>query len=142
MTLNRLTVVLSVVAVLLTLLSQGQTVTGTELTKVFKLPRMDGLLGTIKQASRQSASFVSDLVVSIPFTKILLTGGALLSLLFIFLRLLIVLGPILILGALTRESTDATDILKMLVEFYNQVIVALDDQAQAQSGGVNQPLST
>lgn len=57
-----------------------------------------------------------------------MTTGALLGLFLVFIRILIVIGPILLLGALTRESTDAKDLLRMLIEFYNQVIVALDDQ--------------
>lgn len=90
--------------------------------------KLQNILQSVKKSSRQSFNYLSELIVSIPFTKILLASGALLSLFFVFIRLLIVLGPILILGAMTRESTNATDIIRMLIEFYNQVIVALDEQ--------------
>lgn len=93
-----------------------------------KSGQFHNIFSSLKQASHQGVNYVSDLVVSIPFGKIVLAGGALLSLFFIFVRLLVVLGPILLLGALTRDSTDATDLLRMLIEFYNQVIVALDEQ--------------
>lgn len=95
--------------------------------------KLSSILSTIKKASFHGVDTVSRVAVSIPFTKILMTAGALLGLLFVFMRILIVIGPILLLGALTRESTDATDLLKMLVEFYNQVIVALDDQMSQSS---------
>lgn len=89
---------------------------------------LSSLLHSIKKASFHGAGIVKSAALAIPFTKILMTGGALLGLFFVFIRILVVIGPILLLGALTRESTDATDLLKMLIEFYNQVIVALDDQ--------------
>lgn len=87
-----------------------------------------GIFSIIKKTSRQSLGFLSNLFVSIPFGKMLLAGGALLSLFFLFVRLIIVLAPILILGAMARESTDATDLIKMLIDFYNQVVIALDEQ--------------
>lgn len=90
--------------------------------------RLSSILHSIKQASFDGADLVRSAVVSIPFTKMVMTTGALLGLFLVFIRILIVIGPILLLGALTRESTDAKDLLRMLIEFYNQVIVALDDQ--------------
>lgn len=92
--------------------------------------RVENLFAILKQASRQGASYLSDLAISIPFGKIAVGGGALLGIFFLFLRLLIVMGPILILGALTRESQDATDLIRMLIDFYNQLIVSLDEQVQ------------
>lgn len=89
----------------------------------------ESFFSSLKQTSRQGVGLFKKFAASIPFTKVLLSGGAILSLFFIFIRMLIVIGPILILGAMTRESTDATDFLKMLIEFYNQIVVALDDQA-------------
>lgn len=109
-----------------------------ELSKSSHSGRLENFFAVLKVASRQGKNYVADLLETIPFKKIILSGGALLSLFFIFVRLLVVLGPILILGALTRESTDATDLMKILIEFYNQVIVALDDQMSQQS---HQPLS-
>lgn len=93
-----------------------------------KSGRLQKYFALLKQTPGQATSYARELITSIPFGKILLAGGALLSVFFLFVRLLVVLGPILILGALTRESTDATDLLRMLIEFYNQVIVALDEQ--------------
>lgn len=104
---------------------QAKTITTKAEGRSFKLAN---IFSQFKQTSIQGASFLRRSVSSIPIGKIVLIGGALLSLFFIFLRLLVVLGPILILGAMTRESTDATDVLRMLIEFYNQVIVALDEQ--------------
>lgn len=103
---------------------------GAELGResVKPLARFENFFSLLKQTSRQGASYVSELVASIPFGKIALASGALLSIFFLFIRLIVVLGPILILGAMTRESTDATDLLRMLIEFYNQVIVSLDEQ--------------
>lgn len=94
--------------------------------------KLGNFFSVFKQASRQGASFLGDMAASIPFGKIALGGGALLGLFLLFLRLLIVLGPILILGAMTRESTDATDLLRMLIEFYNQIILSLEEQSPIQ----------
>lgn len=99
-----------------------------ELTKSTRSGRVDNFIAVLKQASYQGANYARDLATSLPLTKILLAGGALLSLFLIFIRLIIVLGPILVLGAMTRESTDTTDLLRMLLEFYNQVVMALDAQ--------------
>lgn len=88
--------------------------------------KLSEILSTIKEASVGGVSQASTWVRSLPFGKIFMTGGALLSLFFIFVRLVIVLGPILILGALTRESTDTGDFLRMLLEFYGQIIEAAD----------------
>ena len=97
-------------------------------TVATRFPRLQNLLASFKKTSRQGLSVASNLLSYIPFGRILLAGGALLSLFFIFLRLLVVLGPILLLGALTRESTNATDLFRLLIEFYNEVIMALDQQ--------------
>ena len=105
----------------------------SELSKISRYNGLNDLFSSLKKIPSRGATFISDFALSIPFTKILLAGGALLGILFMFIRLLIVLGPIIILGAMTRESTDATDLLKMLIEFYNQVIVALDDQPSPSS---------
>lgn len=93
-------------------------------------PKLESFFSSLKQTIQQRISLAKKLSLpfSLPLTKILLSGGAILSLLFIFMRMLIVIGPILLLGAMTRESTDATDLLKILIEFYNQVVVALDNQ--------------
>lgn len=92
--------------------------------------KLSNLFSNLKTASQRSFTYAGDLLTALPVGKIFLAGGALLSLLFIFVRLLIVLGPIILLGALTRESTDASDLLRMLIEFYNQVVIALDEQSQ------------
>lgn len=90
--------------------------------------RLSDFFSSISRASSRSFSLVSNFLVShLPSKKILITSGALMSLFFIFVRLIIVMAPILLLGALTRESTDASDILQMLFDFYNQIIVALED---------------
>lgn len=93
------------------------------------LGKFSSFFSLLRRTSRQGVNIISDLAVSIPFSKILLSGAAILSLLLIFLRVLIVLGPILLLGTLARESTDATDFLKMMIEFYNQVVAELENQA-------------
>lgn len=92
------------------------------------------LVSNIKKASVGGARYINDLALSIPFTKAVLIGGALVSLFFLFLRILVVLGPILVLGAIARESsTDATDFLKMLIEFYNQIVEAMEEGAASGS---------
>lgn len=93
-----------------------------------RFSKLENLFSSFKQASVRGAGLARDLAVSIPFTKILLAGGAVLSLLFFFARLLVVLGPILLLGALTRESTDTRDAFRMVLEFFDQVIIALAEQ--------------
>lgn len=114
---------------------------GSEANEIIKKPTSIGSLrnffGSLRRASSRGLSFASNLLVSIPFTKILVAGGALLSLFFIFVRLIVVLGPILLLGAMTRESTDASDLLKMLIEFYNQIILALDEQTSQPAATTN-----
>lgn len=116
-------------------------VEGSEANEIIKKPTSIGSLrnffGSLRRASSRGLSFASNLLVSIPFTKILVAGGALLSLFFIFVRLIVVLGPILLLGAMTRESTDASDLLKMLIEFYNQIILALDEQTSQPAATTN-----
>lgn len=91
--------------------------------------KLSSILSGLRKSSFQGVQQASSLLVSLPFGKILLAGGALLSLLFIFLRLVVVLSPIFLLGALTRESTDFVDLLEMVIEFYNRIVIALDDQA-------------
>lgn len=83
----------------------------------------------LKQFSLQASNKALDLIKLIPITKILLVGGAVLSILFMFIRLVIVLGPIIILGALTRESNSANDFFSLLLEFYNRLLSAVDDQS-------------
>lgn len=103
-----------------------------EITKVQRssyLDKFNSIFSNLKKVSFQGIQQASGLLVSVPFGKILLAGGALLSLFFIFIRLIIVLSPIFLLGALTRESTDFVDLFEMLIEFYNRVVMALDDQA-------------
>lgn len=90
---------------------------------------LNALLSSVRRASSRSFSYLSSTLIATPITRILLTGGAILSLMLVFIRLVIVLGPILLLGALARESTDASDFLRMMIEFYNQVVLALDDAA-------------
>lgn len=98
-----------------------------------RIGSLRGFFGEIKKSSARGLNYLTNMLVSIPFTKIIMAGGALLSLFFIFVRLIIVLGPIMILGAMTRDgTTDASDLLKMLIEFYNQIVVALDEQYGAQ----------
>lgn len=117
-----------VLIVLMTILSKANHVNAAELIKATPLHGLENIFTSLKQTSRQGASFLTDLIASIPFGKIALASGALLSLILIFFRLLVVLGPILILGAMTRESTDTTDLIRTMIEFYKQVIVALNEQ--------------
>lgn len=104
---------------------------GQETNEIIKKPTYIGSLGnyfnTLKRASSRGLSSVSSLLVSIPFTKIVMSGAALLSLFFIFVRLVVVLGPILLLGAMARESTDVSDLLRILIDFYHQIILALEE---------------
>lgn len=88
------------------------------------------LFGLVKKTSRQGIDLAANLLASVPFGTVAVAAGALLGLFFLFLRLLIVLGPILVLGALTRESSSGgyLDFLSMLLEFYNQLIESLDNQ--------------
>lgn len=106
-------------------------VEGYEYNEIMREPTRIKSLGSffsdLKRASARSLSSLSSLLVSIPFTKIIMSGAALLSLFFIFVRLIVVLGPILLLGAMARENTDASDLLKLLIDFYNQIIIALDE---------------
>lgn len=95
---------------------------------------LQAFFGQIKKASARGVGYASNMLLSIPFTKMLMVGGALLSLFFIFLRLIIVLGPIMLLAMASRESTDASDLLKILIEFYNQIVLALDEQMSQQNG--------
>ena len=128
-----------IVCMILIACETNSKVEGAELGKesIGTLGRFENLFSRLKQTSRQGASYASDLLASIPFGKVALASGALLSIFFLFIRLIVVLGPILILGAMTRESTDATDLMRMLIEFFNQVIVSLDEQmAQSQPSGM------
>lgn len=137
----RTVLVVVVVVVLVSALYLVANVEGSEANEVIKKPTSIGSLrsffGSLRRASSRGLSFASNLLVSIPFTKVLVAGGALLSLFFIFVRLIVVLGPILLLGAMTRESTDASDLLKMLIEFYNQIILALDEQTSSPTATSN-----
>lgn len=138
---TKLTILLVVITlvVLLHLQQTGRNVEASELAKTSRaIGKLGNFFSNIKRASVRGVNLFTGMLASIPITKIMLAGGALLSLFFIFIRLLIVLGPILILGAMTRESTDTTDFLRILIEFYNQVLVALDEQIPAQ----DQPLSS
>lgn len=103
-------------------------------------PRLERFFSSLKRASSKGVDILGSLFHSFPFGRVALAGGALLSLLFLFVRLLIVMGPILILGSLTRDSTEPTDLLRMLIEFYNQMIVALEEQGQI--GTPAQPLTS
>lgn len=91
--------------------------------------KLSDVVSGFKQATFQGVKQARGLLVSLPLGKILLAGGALLSLFFIFIRIIIVFSPIFLLAALTRESTDVGDIIGMLIEFYNRIVIALDDQA-------------
>ena len=101
--------------------------------------RLAKILSSVKRVSNRGFSVVGDFLASVSFTKIAIAAGALLSIFLLFVRLLVVLGPILILGAMTRESTESTDLIRMLIEFYNQIIVALDEQHMS---AINQPQSS
>lgn len=92
------------------------------------LNKLSDVFSGFKEASFHGVKQARGLLVSLPLGKILLAGGALLSLFFIFLRIIIVFSPIFLLAALTRESTDVGDIIGMLIEFYNRIVIALDDQ--------------
>lgn len=90
--------------------------------------RLVNFLSIAKQAAVQALSYFKDVAMNMPFGKILL-AGALISLFSFFLRLIIVLGPIIALGAMTREGTDPRDFLMMFVNFYNNIVQNMDTQA-------------
>lgn len=128
-----LKIVYGLTIVLVALMS---TISGQELEKSSKSGTILNYLAILRQTSRQSIGYITNLAEAIPFTKVLLAGGALLSLFFIFVRLLVVLGPIILFGTLTRESTDVSDYLKLLIEFYNQIVQTLDEQISNPGGGL------
>lgn len=108
-------------------------ISGQEVQKSSRSEKLVNLFAIIQQTSKQSLSYITNLAASIPFAKLILTGGALLSFFFVFIRFLIVLGPIILMGTLTRESSEATDFLKSLIEFYNQIVLTLEDQTRLSS---------
>lgn len=102
--------------------------TSQELQKSTQSGTVMNYFAILKQASRQSYNYLMNFVDALPLTKMLLTSGAFLGLFFMLIRLVIVLGPIIFLGALTRESSEVSDYLKLLIEFYNHIVLAIDDQ--------------
>lgn len=132
----------TIFVILLALFVIASFVEGHEAQEIMKEPTyirsLGNFFGNLRRASSRGLSSLSSIFISIPFAKIVMSGAALLSLFFIFVRLIVVLGPILLLGAMARESTDASDLLRLLIDFYNQIIQALDEP----SSQLNRTMST
>lgn len=87
---------------------------------------LSSFIQNLQESTSRSFTSFTDLLPSISITKLILVSGALISVLFLFLRILVVIGPILILGAMAREDASVVDIVKIIVEGYNMIIEALD----------------
>lgn len=87
----------------------------------------------LHEKSSRSLGSLTSLLQTIPITKIVLTSGTLVASLLILLRIIVVLGPILILGTLAREDTDIRDLIRQLIDNYKMIIETLDNGDQAMS---------
>lgn len=83
----------------------------------------------IQKASSRGLTIVGDIITGVPLTTIILIAGGLIS---IILRLIVVFGPIFLLGTVTRDSSEATNFLKLIIEAYNMVIEAIENGQSSQ----------
>lgn len=88
--------------------------------------KLDQVFTTMRSASSRSLGYLGSLMGK-PLGRILLAGGGVIGFILLAIRILVVAGPIFLLGSMARDSREVSDFLRLMVESYNLIVEALED---------------